>query len=119
MDPVRLLVCGGRDYDQWAVVCATLDRYHNYPGLVIIHGNASGADWLARCWAVYRGVPHIPFPARWDLYGRAAGMRRNAEMLLTGKPTEIVAFPGGVGTADMVARGRSRGIPVTEISDLL
>lgn len=119
MQPVRLLVCGGREYDRWVVVCATLDRYLRYPDLCIIHGNASGADWLARTWAVYRGVPHHPFPAQWGLYGKAAGFRRNTEMLSLGRPTEIIAFPGGKGTADMVRQARSRGFLVTEISDFL
>jgi hypothetical protein len=116
---MRLLVCGGRDYDNWAVVCSTLDRFHNYPELQIIHGNACGADWLARTWAVYRGVPHIPFPARWDLYGKAAGMRRNTEMLALGRPDRVIAFPGGAGTADMIRQSVARGVPVELISELL
>jgi hypothetical protein len=49
-------------------------------------------------------VPVIEFPANWKVYGRAAGPIRNMKMLLEGKPDLVVAFPGGIGTADMVKK---------------
>ena len=37
---------------------------------------------------------------------------RNARMLAEGKPDLVVAFPGGRGTADMVAQARKAGVRV-------
>lgn len=54
------------------------------------------------------------FPADWERNGRAAGPIRNRQML-DGKPDLVIAFPGGKGTADMVAEAKRRGIAVREV----
>lgn len=53
--------------------------------------------------------------AEWNKYGKQAGILRNQAMIDLHSPTLIVAFPGGTGTADMIARARKAGIPVLEI----
>lgn len=112
---MRLLVCGGRDYDDGVTIFGVLDHLHaQLPAALIIHGAARGADTWAKSWARTRGVPHLPFPADWDQEGRAAGVLRNQRMLEEGKPDQVLAFPGGVGTADMVRRARAAGVPVVE-----
>lgn len=114
----RVLVTGGRTYADRAFVYATLDALHAAcPVEVIIHGDARGADTLAREWAVSRRVQHDPYPAKWDLlagvepwkikrnhrgsYNSHAGFDRNWEMLRKGCPTHVVAFCGNRGTAHM------------------
>jgi hypothetical protein len=84
--------------------------------LLIIHGAAMGADRWADIWAARANVPVKRFRANWDRYGKSAGPRRNQKMLDEGKPDLVIAFPGGFGTADMVARARTAGVPVTEIT---
>jgi len=107
---MRILVCGGRDYDNWSAVREALDT-HN-PS-VLIHGGASGADRLAGKWADVHGVPTIVFPANWR-QGKKAGPLRNRFMLSEGKPDLVLAFPGGRGTADMVSVARAAGVAVHE-----
>jgi hypothetical protein len=124
---VRTLVCGGRNYNDRRHLFEVLDRMHaETPITLIIEGEASGADRLARKWAEARGVPFLPFPAAWDdvsapgavvrrnrygrLYDAAAGGRRNARMLHEGRPDRVVAFPGGSGTRDMMSRSWEVGI---------
>lgn len=101
----RVLVCGGRDYKDFATVRAWLDPM---PISVVIEGGASGADLMARNWAVQNGVPVETFDAEWEKHGRAAGPIRNRRMLEEGKPDVIVAFPGGRGTSQYGSRGASR-----------
>jgi len=108
----RVLVCGGRDYRDMTTVTRWLDVLA--PGLVI-HGAARGADECAWRWACRSFVPDKAFPADWKKHGRAAGPIRNQKMLDEGKPDLVVAFPGGRGTADMVARARSAGVLVIEV----
>ena len=114
---MRVLVCGGRDFDDWGCLCSKLDGVMSSNGrlLHIVHGNAIGADFLARVWAKFRNCPQTPFPADWRKYGKAAGFICNQQMLDDGKPDLVVAFPGGVGTADMVRRARKAGVEVIEV----
>ena len=110
---MRVLVCGGRDYDNTERVCDVLAGLR--PSLVI-HGAARGADSLAGLWARMSGVDVAEFPANWDKHGKAAGHIRNAQMLTEGKPDVVVAFPGGRGTEDMKRRARAAGVEVREVS---
>lgn len=80
----------------------------------IIHGAARGADTLAAEWASLANVPVKAYPANWERDGVAAGPIRNRLMLLDGKPDFVIAFPGGLGTADMVKIARDAGIQVME-----
>ncbi|RVT89267.1 DUF2493 domain-containing protein [Rhodovarius crocodyli] len=110
----RVLVCGGRDYADRQRVFEVLDEYRDRAE-VLIDGGAEGADMLAEQWAMSRDVPMLTFRADWQRHGRAAGPIRNGQMLAQGKPTLVIAFPGGRGTADMVRQARTAGVPVREI----
>lgn len=111
--PLRVLVCGGRDYADGDAVFRALDRVRAGRGIaILIHGAAPGADDLAGQWAHERGVPILPFPANWRGYGKGAGPIRNRQMLEEGRPDGVVAFPGGRGTADMIRQAEAAGVPV-------
>ena len=72
---------------------------------------------MAQEWAEARGVPCEVYLANWAELGRKAGPIRNQQMLDEGRPTLVVAFPGGRGTADMIRRARSAGVEVIEIGE--
>jgi hypothetical protein len=112
---VRLLVCGGRSYSDREKLFWTLDALHAAtPVTLIIHGGASGADALADAWAKERGIPVQVFEADWS-NGRSGGPIRNRAMLNEGKPDQVVAFPGGTGTANMVKQSYERGVLVVNV----
>jgi hypothetical protein len=113
----RILVCGGREFADKGRVFTVLDYYRETSGgfMVVIHGAARGADSLAGEWATTRGIPVEAYPANWERDGRRAGPIRNAQMLREGKPTVVIAFPGGRGTADMIAQAKRAGVPALEI----
>lgn len=113
---MRVLVCGGRDYQDREHVFATLDAIHaKTPVSCIIQGRAPGGDALAGSWAVSRLISCHVFAAEWQKHGRAAGPIRNKRMLEEGRPDLIVAFPGGTGTADMVRQARRAGVRVVAV----
>lgn len=120
MSGLRVLVCGGRkfqDYIRFARAMRAIEAARG-PFTVVIHGGAAGADWCAHLWAsspVGR-TKEIEFPADWKTHGRKAGPIRNQQMLDEGKPDLVIAFPGGRGTADMVNRARKAGVPVEVIT---
>jgi hypothetical protein len=122
MNEFRVLVCGGRDYDNQERVRRTLDAALEAARsagkvAVIIHGNARGADLLADQYARERSLKVIPFPADWNLHGRRAGPIRNIKMLTESQPHVIIAFKGDKGTAHMMKIGREAGVPVYEVKE--
>jgi hypothetical protein len=120
---MRVLVCGGRDYGRVSdEIQAAYDWLDGLRGglpegqnIEIIHGCARGADSIAGSWASERGVPVHAFPADWNKHGRAAGPIRNRQMLVEGKPDLVVAFPGGRGTANMIAQAKAAGVEVMQV----
>jgi len=108
---VRVLVCGGRDYQDRKRLFAFLDAL-DPPASVIIEGEALGADQLSALWPSSRGVKLMPFPADWSRHGKSAGPIRNRQMLIEGRPDIVVAFPGGKGTANMIKQAVEAGVKV-------
>lgn len=114
---MRVLVTGGRDYNDSRKVYAVLDRLHAEAGIdCVIQGGANGADTLAVNWTHHAGVPSTTFLADWENQARFAGPVRNQRMLDEGNPDVVIAFPGGRGTADMVRKARKAGVQVVEIA---
>ena len=110
---VRVLVCGGRDFNDASMVREILDQVHEDLNIsCIIEGGARGADRLAGAWALVSGIDREVYHADWNRYGRRAGYLRNVRMANEGKPDLIVAFPGGKGTAMMESIAKDRSIPV-------
>jgi predicted polyphosphate/ATP-dependent NAD kinase len=128
---MRILVTGGRDYRDQRRVDEALDTIHGEtPIELVIHGDASGADRMAADWARRRQVPLSSYPADWGNidrpgarirfkgrrpYDATAGFRRNIRMLIEGAPQLVVAFPGGNGTAHMVAESLKRNFAVLSV----
>lgn len=112
---MRILVCGGRDYEDFVAVDKKLEEFEK-ESLVIIHGDADGADTLAGDWAHMNYVSCWKFPANWSKYPKAAGPIRNKKMLVDGKPDLVIAFPGGKGTANMIKQAQEAGVPVEIIN---
>lgn len=104
-----LLVCGGRDFDDDEF----LERQLNSLKPRIKHlvtGCATGADKFALEWANKNRISHSKYFADWDKLGKAAGYARNADMLKFGKPTHLLAMPGGPGTAMMLDLATKAGL---------
>jgi hypothetical protein len=114
---MRILVCGGRSYWNRERVYEVLDELHDGTITCVITGGAPGADGLAMQWAQARGVQLDLHYADWKEHGKAAGPIRNQRMLDEGSVDLVVAFPGGVGTADMVRRARERGVQVLDVAE--
>lgn len=111
---MRVLVCGGRDFSDPLTLGSWLGGIHknNGPITLLIEGGARGADFMAKEFAKWQGIPVQSFPADWNAHGKAAGPLRNKQMLEEGKPDLVVAFQGGRGTANMVAQATAAGVRV-------
>lgn len=124
-----VVVTGSRDWpDQprirhildfiWACCCQAGDGLAP-EALTVRHGANGNADSAAHFWATeYReaGKPISPdsHPAKWHLFGKAAGGFRNQEMFDPGDVDLCVGFSyrQSRGTADCVDRARTADVPV-------
>lgn len=111
---MRILVCGGRDYEDYEMVKKVLGSL--FKPELIINGAAKGADTLSTRWAEENKIPCLMYPALWSKQGKQAGILRNIKMLEEGMPHMVIAFPGGRGTAHMMLIARQAGVPVWDVS---
>jgi hypothetical protein len=111
---MKVLVCGGRKFDDALTLGSWLGGIHknNGPITLLIEGGAPGADFMARKFAEWMKIPTQTFEAEWDRHGKAAGPIRNKRMLDEGKPDLVVAFEGGKGTANMLKQASAAGVKV-------
>lgn len=114
---MRILVCGHREFDDWNLLCSTLEPYASSDN-IIIEGEAKGADFLARVWAKWQCMSYEPYPADWKTYGKAAGPIRNKQMLVEGKPDLVIAFlaKGSIGTKDMIKQSKEAKVEVVVVN---
>jgi len=110
------IITGGRAYTPTPMDHAWLDAVHAADPMTHVYaGGAPGADTDGAQWALRHAIPTTIVPANWPAHGKSAGPRRNRVLLEMAGPTAVVlAFPGGPGTANMVAQARQRGMPVWE-----
>ena len=115
---MRVIVTGGRDYEDARTVADVLKIVH--PDAVVVHGECpTGADaWADLIWKNLGGETD-PHPADWDGYAKMgrrseAGPARNEVMAAKGADL-CIAFPGGRGTEDMIRRAKAHLIPVVRV----
>ena len=113
---VKIGVTGGRNYTNreivWSALNTTKTKLESLDmDMHLIVGDATGADATARLWADVHNVPKTVYEAKWSLYGKAAGPRRNREMADSGI-SFLHAFPGNNGTYNMIKLCLDRRIPM-------
>jgi hypothetical protein len=115
---MRILVTGSRTWIDNGIIARELDAIWSATDeiITIVHGACPrGADAQANRWAedTRMGVRNEPHPAAWDKHGKAAGFRRNAEMVAAGADV-CLAFikDGSRGATHCADLAEKAGIPV-------
>lgn len=111
---VRILITGSRNWTDKQTIRNAIDEIAYNLGwpITIVHGHCpTGADKLADDIAKELDVPVERHPADWDKYGKAAGPRRNQEMVDLGADV-CLAFPlpDSRGTWDAIKRAMAADI---------
>ena len=113
---MRVLVTGSRDWRDVEAIRKALWWLRDSPEEVtVVYGDAPGADTIADRLAKEFGYLPAAYPAKWRKYGRAAGPRRNQQMV-DSQPDVVLAFHEDLskskGTKDCVKKARAKKIPV-------
>lgn len=116
---MRVLVCGGREYEDRTAVYEALDALHQSRVIsCVIAGDAQkGVYRLAADWARFNGIELDEYAlpeTEWLGTSEDAGEMAGLKMLELGKPEAVIAFPGGAGTTQLLRQARAAGLPVWE-----
>ena len=113
MHEFRLIVAGGRDFNDYPLLSSVLMNFVTQGELKdhavsIVSGMARGADRLAVQFAREHDVKLHKFPADWDRHDKAAGFIRNDKMAKFANG--LLAFWDGKsrGTAHMINAARQQ-----------
>ncbi len=119
---IYVCVAGCRDYHNYAVVSEYLDyvlqNLKKQGTICIVNGGAPGVDKLGILYSLrHKGFIHKEFFARWDLYNKSAGPRRNREMvdfLQKQEKAYVVAFWDGRsrGTYSLICEAQKANLPL-------
>ncbi len=109
---MKIVVAGGRDFENKQVAFACLDEQVK-AGDTIISGHARGADTMGELYAEEHGNRLEKYPADWNKYGRSAGYIRNSKMASVAD--KVVAFWDGKsrGTQHMINIAKNKGLELT------
>ena len=107
---MKLLIVGSRsitNFDLSPYICADVDT--------IISGGAGGVDSLAEQYADLHRLSKYILRPRYDLYGRAAPLKRNEQMVDTADAVLIIWDGHSKGTQFTLNYCRKSGKPTTLI----
>lgn len=119
MQELKVIVAGGRDFNDYDKLSAYLFDYVEYVGedvdVSIVTGMARGADSLAYRFALNEGVKVYEFKPDWNKFGKSAGFIRNTEMAKFADV--LIAYWDGesAGTANMIQTMQKMGKSVITI----
>lgn len=80
---VRVIIAGGRDFSDAALMKEKCDFYLSrleFKNIVVVSGMARGADLLGVNYANRNNIKIEKFPADWRQFGKRAGMISNRQM---------------------------------------
>jgi hypothetical protein len=119
---MKLIIAGGRYYDDYDYLVKAVDDYLGKRDDVEIvsggqvtrdeTGKLYGADYLGECYAKQKGFKIKKFPAEWNKYGKQAGPMRNLQM--ADYADALIAFWDGKskGTKNMIDFARAKSLEV-------
>ena len=111
----KIVIAGSRNYHNYQEAKEFIDvclKNNNASEIIILSGEASGADRLGERYAQEKGYKILSFPAKWNLYGKAAGPKRNEEMAKNADL--IICFWDGKsrGTASLIRLAKKHQKPL-------
>ena len=108
----RLVVAGSRDFDDYALLSAELDKLlAGKTNITIVSGTARGADRLGERYASEHNLRIERFPAEWEKYHQGAGPIRNLKMVQSADAVIVFWDNESSGTKNIIECARKQDIP--------
>ena len=107
----RLVVAGSRDFDDYTLLAAELDKLlAGKTNITIVSGTARGADRLGERYAAEHNLQIERFPAEWEKYHKGAGPIRNAKMVQSADAVIVFWDSESSGTKNIIECARKEDI---------
>lgn len=120
MSNFKVIIAGSRTFSNYKLLHDECNKYlrnkrktHN---IIIISGNARGADFYGEQYAKDEGFALEVYPANWKKFGKSAGFRRNEQMAEIADA--LIAFWDGKshGTKHMIDIMKEKNLDVRVIN---
>ncbi len=114
-DAFRLVIAGSRSFTDYATLVNAVDLYLKNLApkrpVVIVSGTARGADRLGEKYAYDKGYKLEEYPANWHYYGKAAAVKRNAQMAQLADAAIVFWDGQSAGAKNMIECAEAQRIP--------
>ena len=114
-DTFRLVIAGSRNFEDYPVLENAVDAFLKQLApkrpVTIVSGTARGADRLGEQYARQKGYVLEEYPANWHYFGKAAAVKRNAQMAAIADAAIVFWDGQSAGAKNMMECAEARGIP--------
>lgn len=114
-DAFRLVIAGSRGFEDYSVLSGAVDDFLKQLApkrpVTIVSGTARGADRLGEQYARQKGYALEEYPANWHYFGKAAAVKRNAQMAEIADAAIVFWDGQSAGAKNMIECAEARGIP--------
>lgn len=108
---MKTIIAGSRGITDYKLICEAITK-SGFTITEIVSGAARGVDRLGEEYGRKRNIRIKLFPAKWDVYGKSAGYRRNEDMAAYAE-TLIAIWDGeSKGTKHMIDMAKKQGLYV-------
>jgi hypothetical protein len=106
-----MIIAGSRHFHDYVVLQEAI-RQSGFVITSVVSGCAPGVDSLGELYALENNLSVDRHPAKWDLFGKAAGPIRNKEMAQCADALIALRAPGSRGTENMIQQATAMGLKV-------
>lgn len=114
-DAFRLVIAGSRGFEDYSALSGAVDDFLKQLApkrpVTIVSGTARGADRLGEQYARQKGYALEEYPANWHYFGKAAAVKRNAQMAEIADAAIVFWDGQSAGAKNMIECAEVRGIP--------
>lgn len=106
---MRVIIAGSRTVTDYEFVKKVIEA-SGFRITRVVCGMANGVDLLGKRWAEENNIPVDKFPAKWKLYGKSAGYKRNVEMAENADALIAIQQNNSPGTMHMINIAKEKGL---------
>ena len=103
---MNVIIAGSRHFDNYRAISGVIKESEFDITKILCGMASSGVDRCAYAYAINNCIPVNIFPAKWKVYGKAAGPIRNESMAKCADALIVIWDGRSRGTKNMIANAR-------------